>query len=253
MILCLCVIVVISVFYYRATETRQAGGIAKAPGAKASGAPDVVIPDATLIIADAESNKDKLLELSNISKTNDLSNAVFIGNSSLDGLDIYGFIKEADFFYRIGLTVRTVFTQSTPYGTVPIMDELNGRLYDKVFLMFGQNELGWDYTDIFIEEYGKVVDAVKQRMPGAVIYILSLPPVSAAASAKNANGVNEKRIEEYNLRLSELAKAKDITWLDASDALEDERGYLPSDASSDGIHLNKTYSGKWAEAIRLKQ
>ncbi|MDR1204206.1 MAG: GDSL-type esterase/lipase family protein [Peptococcaceae bacterium] len=176
--------------------------------------------------------------------------SVFLGNSSIASLYVYGLVSDADFLYRVGLTVNSVFTKPTVTGTVPVMDELDGRQYGQIFLMFGQNELGWVYTDIFIDRYAAVIDAVKERQPGARIYVMSIPPVSEKVSLKNANGVNQPKIDEYNARLAELARLKNAGYLNASPALADKSGFLPEDASTDGVHLNKTYSEIWVQAIK---
>jgi hypothetical protein len=176
-------------------------------------------------------------------------NTVFLGNSCIESLYTYGLALDADFFYRVGLTVRSVFTKPTVTGDIPVMDELNSREYGAIFLMFGQNELGWEYTDIFIDDYAVAVDAVKERQPGALVYIMSIPPVSENVSRKNTNGVNKQRIDEYNARLAQLAGSKNVRFLDTSPALTDANGFLPETASSDGIHLNKTYSEIWMRAI----
>lgn len=67
----------------------------------------------------------------------------------------------------VGLTVRTVFTESVAGSTIPVIDELKAKQYKTVILVFGENELGWVYPEIFKEEYAKVIDAVRERQPSA--------------------------------------------------------------------------------------
>lgn len=179
-----------------------------------------------------------------------LDDAVFVGNSVIDDLNTYNILPNSDFFARTGLTVTTVMTKSTVKGTVPVIDELNNKKYGKVILMFGLNELGWDYPSVFKEDYGKVIDAVRQRQPDAKIYIQSLLPVSAAASQKNTNNVNNPRIREYNALLKELAQEKKVVYLDVASALQDAQGNLPDEASADGIHPNIAYCHRWVDYIR---
>lgn len=177
-------------------------------------------------------------------------NTVFVGNSVIDDLDTYNILPNADFFARTGLTVTSVMTKSTVKGSVPVIDELNGKSYDKVFLMFGLNELGWEYPSIFQEDYGKVIDEVRARQPDAEIYVQSLLPVSAEASQKNQNNVNNDRIREYNQLLQELAQEKGVIYLDVASALQDSEGNLPAEASADGIHPNMAYCQRWVDYIR---
>lgn len=177
-------------------------------------------------------------------------NTAFVGNSVIDDLDTYNIVPNADFFARTGLTVTSVMTKSTVKGDVPVIDELKGKSYDKVFLMFGLNELGWEYPGVFQEDYGKLIDEVRSRLPDTDIYIQSLLPVSAEASQKNQNNVNNSRIREYNDLLEDLAREKGVTYLDVASVLQDSEGNLPKEASADGIHPNIAYCRRWVDYIR---
>lgn len=184
------------------------------------------------------------------SKQDVLDDAVFVGNSLIDDLYTYGSAGNADFYFRIGLTVKTVFTKSTAKGSVPVIDELKKRTYGKVLLMFGENELGWSYPSVFVKEYGKVIDAVRERQPNAAIYIQSIFPVSRAVSAKNENQINNTRIEQYNTLLRQLAQDKGVGYLDVASVLKDAQGNLPDNAAPDGVHLNRKYCAKWVDYVK---
>lgn len=175
--------------------------------------------------------------------------SVFIGNSLVETLGCYGIIDNADFYGRVNLTVKTIFTKSTANGTVPVIDELKKKQYKKVFIMLGMNELGW-LTKSFTDAYGKVVDAVKERQPKAQIYIQSILPVSAAVSARNKDNTNNARIDEYNLLLKELAQQKNVKYIDPASALKNSAGCLPDEAAADGQHPNKRYCEIWADYLR---
>lgn len=174
----------------------------------------------------------------------------FIGNSNLEDLDIYGLLPDADFFYRIGLTVDDALTETTATGTVPVVEEVNGKNYDKIFLMFGNNELGWDSMQRFLDGYAQVINKVREGDPTARIYVMGILPVTKAASDEGADGVSQERIDEYNEALKQLANNNDCYFLDLGLAMKDESGYLPDDAAEDGVHLNKDYSVKWADILR---
>ncbi len=108
-------------------------------------------------------------------KEADLSHAALLGNSYIDGFVTYDVLPDTDCFYRIGLTVRSVFTKPMLNREIPVIDELaNGKNYDKVFLIFGENELGWTNTQAFYDGYGEVIDAVRERQPDATVYIQSI-------------------------------------------------------------------------------
>lgn len=181
----------------------------------------------------------------------DLSNAAILGNSYVDGFVTYNVLPDTDCFYRIGLTVRTVFTKTMLGSEIPVIDELaNGKTYDRIFLMFGENELGWPNTQAFYDGYGEVIDAVRERQPEAVIFIQSILPVSAEVSAENIDCTNNEQIVKFNGMLQNLAEEKDAVYLDVASVMADENGCLPDDAATDGIHPGIEYYKKWAEYLK---
>lgn len=179
----------------------------------------------------------------------DLSGSVMVGNSYVEDLQGCNLLPQMDFFDRVGLNLNTVFTKTTTTGHVPIIDELSGKSYSKVYLLFGENELGW-YDKPFYAGYGKVVDAVRQRQPNATIYIQSIFPISAAESAKNIDQTNNQRIVQVNGMLQQLAQEKGVKYLDAASAVIGPDGNLPDGAAPDGIHFNKSYCQKWADYLK---
>lgn len=174
-------------------------------------------------------------------------NCAFIGNSRVIALKNYGLVKNV--YAVVGLTVDTVFTKSVAGSTVPVIDELWGKDYDKVFIMLGDNECGWGNKDIFIERYSKVIDAVKERVPDAEIYLQSVLPVSESASASSPFGVTNDNINKLNVRIEKLAADLGVHYINPASALKNSEGVLPDDAASDGIHLNKKYCKIWLTYI----
>ena len=89
----------------------------------------------------------------------------------------YSLVEGADYFARIGLNVNDAMTKSTSTGTVPVIEELNnGKQYNKIFMIFGENELGWANSDTFVEQYGALIDKAKSYQSTAKIYLLAINP-----------------------------------------------------------------------------
>lgn len=174
-------------------------------------------------------------------------NCAFIGNSRVIALKNYGLVKNA--YAVVGLTVDTIFTKSVAGSTVPVIDELWGKDFEKVFIMLGDNECGWGNKDIFIKRYSKVIDAVKERIPNAEIYLQSVLPVSESASASSPFGVTNDNINKLNVKIEKLASDYGIHYINPASALMNDNGALPDDAASDGIHLNKKYCKIWLTYI----
>ncbi len=177
--------------------------------------------------------------------------AAFIGNSLFEGFYRFGVITHGKFFTKVGLNVNTVFTAHAEGSSVPVIDELNEGHYGKVILLFGENEIGWPNQAAFYQKYGKLLDAIWERQPGAAIYICGMPPVTKARSDKNENGLTNDNIRAANRKLKELAESRGAHYIGLPSAMYDSNGALPAEASSDGIHLNLKYDRIWADHITL--
>lgn len=174
----------------------------------------------------------------------------FVGNSGIDDLYVSGFIPDAAYYYKVGLNVKDAFEKTMDMGTVPVIEELKGHDYNEVFLLFGQNELGWPAEEVFFEEYARLIQKVHEYCPNATVYVMSILPMSKEASDRNENGENQPRADEYNTKLQEMARENGAVFLDFTTDLKDETGYLPADASADGVHLNQEHLGIWADMIK---
>lgn len=176
----------------------------------------------------------------------------FIGDSRTQGLMTCSDLSDATFLAVKGLTVRTVFTEAaiqTKNGNQTVMDTLKSSKFGKVYIMLGINELGWAYSDVFVEEYGKVIDAVRKSQPSAKIIVQAIFPVTEKRSDSDKI-FNNTNIAKYNQLIQKMAQEKKIIYLDVSPALTDGSGNLSPDASTDGIHLNHAYCQKWSDFIR---
>lgn len=208
-------------------------------------------PEASSNVSSEENDENSTDDKKTANTSNScFENSAFVGNSMLEDLDMFGIIDNADFYAKTGLTVTTVFTESTVDGSSPIMDEVVAGNYDKVFLMFGLNELGWSYSDVFVEDYEKIIDTLRDANPDVEIYVQSLFPVSKERSDKNLYGVTNERIEEYNQMLKDMAEEKDVTYVDVHAAMVTEDGALADGASPDGVHPNMEYCETWVQYLR---
>lgn len=175
----------------------------------------------------------------------------FLGNSITMGLDAYKIITEADFYCHEGLTVYGVLHDTLPKQKLTVIEQLikNKEKYDKVFLMFGTNETGLYDKSEFIEDYSKVIDTIKEKMPDVKIYIQTILPITAAKSKENKYNLNNEQINIYNKQLKDLAKEKDVQLLDVASVFKNKNGTLPDSWTPDGVHLNPDYYYLWADYI----
>ena len=173
------------------------------------------------------------------------ADSAFVGNSFIDGMIIYDLIDGADYFTKIGLNVSDAATKSMDNSNVPIIDELKtDKKYKKIFMMFGENELGWIDPDIFVVKYGKLIEKAKLYQPDSKIYLLSVTPISKKVSDENIDNTNNESIVKYNELIKQLAEDKGVIYADIHSAIKEPDGTLADSAASDGIHFGKDYYEK---------
>lgn len=180
------------------------------------------------------------------------NDAVFIGDSRTEGFFMYTDLSNAKAYAHKGLTVDTVFTDpviNMNGSKLSIVEALRQTSFQKVYIMLGINEIGWAYNSIFIEKYTKLVDEIQIINPNATIYLQSILPVSNEVSSTHDYIKNEK-INEYNGFIEQIAKEKNVYYLNVAEAVTSPNGALPDDAAVDGIHLKKEYCEKWLEYLK---
>lgn len=184
-------------------------------------------------------------------------NAVFLGDSRTEGLELFGGLKNGTFYWARGMTVfyaddvdgHSIFDvdgeQLTLVGT------LSKRSYDAVYIMIGVNELG--YT---VEQYEDglrtLIDKVLAAQPDAVVYLQIMPPVNDAVCQKSglAYYINNDNIKQFNDVIIRVAEEKQVVLLNTAEAYTGEDGQLPAELASDGCHFAYSAYSLWADYLR---
>lgn len=189
-------------------------------------------------------------------KSSYFDDAVFFGDSVTDGISIYDVMANAKVIAYTGINPGTALTREvikTGDGEkITMIDALKVENPKKIYIMIGINSLGME-KESFIKSYGKMIDAIKQDHPEAIIYVQSITPVTEAyeTSKNNSYDITNQKINEFNAAICELAGEKEVYYIDVDKALKDENGALPNEASpKDGIHFGSKYYKKWFEYLR---
>lgn len=181
------------------------------------------------------------------------SNVAFIGNSRTQAFLMYTGLKDVIDYTNVGLMVDTAITKkfitNDEGEKITILEDLENRNIDTVYIMLGINELGWVYSSIFIKNYEELIDKIREVKPDCEIIIQSIIPVTKTKS-DNDSIYNNKKISEYNALIKEMSDRKKIKFVNLVPVLADENGNLPENASPDGVHLNKEYCLKWLECLK---
>ena len=178
-------------------------------------------------------------------------NTAFLGDSRTQGFQLYSGLKTGTYYTAVGATVESVFTKKvdTEAGKMPLLDAMAKQEFDKIYVMLGVNELGWNGTEIYHNQYAKLIDRLREDHPDSLVVLQTLIPVSAKQEAKKSY-VNNTRIAAYNEVIRQLAEEKQCPYVDVAAAMTDEQGCLRSDGTSDGVHLNTKGCKAWLEYLR---
>lgn len=185
------------------------------------------------------------------------SDAVFIGDSRTDGLQLYSGIKGTTFLSYKGITVFDVMEREDKKVVeidgqkYTILEALSKGSYAKVYVALGVNELGYQNSGAFAQTYGEFIDKVRELQPGAEIYVQSLVPVNPekCKASGQPSWLSNEGISYYNTALQAMCQEKEVIFLNISEALVDEQGILPAEATVDGLHFTKDWYKKWLEYL----
>lgn len=184
------------------------------------------------------------------------ADAVFIGDSRTDGFRLFsGVTSEAGFLVHTGLTVYDVMEDKPVIRRgdekLPLLEALAEKQYGKVYISLGVNELGYRAPENFAETYGKLIDAIQECQPDAILYIQSIIPVNTEKCKANNQlyYVTNENITAYNEALTAMAEEKQVRLVNVSEALVDETWEPPKDISADGVHFKKDGYVLWLDYL----
>lgn len=212
--------------------------------------------------AESEIPDGGLVPESEVQPQSFLSDAVFFGDSLTAGLGLYGNLG-AQVIAGTGVNPQTVFDR--PVINVPGSDERISMMTalenvspspSKIYIEIGANWVG-EQSGItektFLKQYLAMLDAIRELHPESIVYIQSILPVSREydtnENGQNRYGLTNELIRTFNASLEQLAEEQKVWFLDVYSALADEEGYLPSEQTTDGMHLKPDFYNKWTDYL----
>ena len=171
------------------------------------------------------------------------SDAVFIGDSRMEGFHFTSGITQGDWLTSVGMTLTSISDSkvSTADGTITVYQGLSGRQYAKIYLMLGANDLGFWPWEEFLPTALSVLKQFHELQPSAQIYVCSC--IYVEESKVVTDYVNNANVIEVNKGLLEACRELDYCWyLNLNEVLSNGWQSLIQDASEDGVHLYEYYS-----------
>ena len=177
-------------------------------------------------------------------------NCLFVGDSRTVGLRDAADLTGADVFASVGLNVFRVNEDAIEIeglGEVRLTDLLSSNNYDKIYIMLGINEIGYN-LDYVIREFGKAVDTIKEAQPNATVYIMANLHIVKTRSDSDEIYTNDN-LNYLNEGMKSFADNNQVKYLDVNPIFDDEYGCLNQEYAFDDFHLYSEHYPTWAQWI----
>ncbi|MCD8015185.1 MAG: SGNH/GDSL hydrolase family protein [Lachnospiraceae bacterium] len=186
-------------------------------------------PDSAAIVGEQEEAVDDTY----------FSNAVFIGDSRMEGFRNTSGITQGTFFTSVGMSLDSMTSDkiiSDGTDTMTVAAALSGGTYGKIYIMLGANDLGEYSWDDFKSGLVSVTRRFLEIQPDAILYICSCIYVEED-KVTTGDYINNENVDQLNEVLLEVCEDQGYYYLDLNEELSDGYGSLALDASEDGVHL----------------
>ncbi len=163
-----------------------------------------------------------------------LSDAVLFGDMIITGIKDYGYLGSANIVSDNNLTTDKALSY---------VSDVKDKNPSKVYLLVGLNDLNYGTrsgADV-AERIETIVSSLKENIPSAKIYVVSLLPITPDFEAKSSVKIKQTDIDDANKKLTEDAASMGATFIDIADAFKDGSGYLNTKFSTGGYNLNHNY------------
>lgn len=200
-------------------------------------------PDSPAIVRKADSSVDDSY----------FSDAVFIGDSRMQGFRNASGITQGTFLTSVGMSLDTMKSEAViPSGdgqNITVAAALSGAKYGKVYIMLGANDLGEYDWDSFRDGFISCVSRFQELQPDAQFYICSCVYVEES-KVTTGSYVNNENVDKLNSILLDICEQQGYGYLDLNEILSDGYGSLIAGASSDGVHLYESYCQQMLDYLK---
>ena len=199
-------------------------------------------------------------KLTNFKVDDFFSKAVFIGNSTSEGLTTYFNSKGKKYLGGPLVAAKVSYTFNSDKAKLDgyMLKYKGSQLQAKALvkkagskyalIMMGTNDLVGTSASSVAKKYKSYIEGIQKENPGVVIYIQSTTPRRGTKNIKNLN--NEKIVELNKLMKSYADSKSNVFFIDISTPLKDSDGNMKKSYCSDGyVHLNMKGYKVWVDTV----
>lgn len=160
------------------------------------------------------------------------ADVIFFGDSITDLWDLSSYFPNQSYINR------GISGQTTPQMLVRFRPDVINLRPKVVILLGGTNDIAGNTGEMTIEQIQDNFMSMAElaKVHQIRLILASILPVSEERSITRPSS----KIQELNQWIIEYCEANDLVYLDYYSHLVDDRGFLPSHLSEDGLHPNAT-------------
>ncbi len=180
------------------------------------------------------------------------SDAVFIGDSRMEGFRNASGITQGQFFTSVGMSLSSMTSGDviqTADGNITVAAALSGGSYNKIYIMLGTNDLGEYDWNAFQEGFISVTERFHEIQPDAIFYICSVIYVEED-KVTSGEYINNANVDKINSILLDICEEKGYYYLDLNEFLSNGYGSLIQGATSDGVHIYPEYCKQMLDYLK---
>ncbi|WP_329765163.1 GDSL-type esterase/lipase family protein [Bacillus nitratireducens] len=172
-------------------------------------------------------------------------NSLFFGDSITEGMIDQELIED-----------KNIIADKGKVTAMAIEEDVNKVVEqnpEHIFMSFGTNDLLMPMDlegkpienpiKFSIDNYSKLIQKIKGKLPNVSIHLLSVTPVADKVLQEYPQ---YKHIDEYNVKLKELAKTEKVEYIDLSPIFEKNKDVH----DSDGVHFKADYYKMLLEQLK---
>ncbi|TWR25570.1 hypothetical protein FPZ42_13330 [Mucilaginibacter achroorhodeus] len=137
------------------------------------------------------------------------------------------------------------------FGALKRLDDIIARQPNKLFILFGINDIGKDIPDAVIaDNYFKIIKRVHAKSPQTHIYVQSTLPVNPTHANFPQHYDKGAHVSVVNNLLKAKAKELNFTWVNLAPLFTDKNGLLDNRYTLEGLHLNQDAYKVWVAYLK---
>ena len=169
------------------------------------------------------------------------SDAVFIGDSSMDDVEMFNLFPTANFVTKVGISPLSVNRREFRYAgsreLENMFDVVEKYPHKKIYILLGANSLDNKPSDQAMADYKKMMETFLERFPETIFYLI-VPPAMTERVLKDLL-IPPKRFANFRDMLISFAEERHCYIIDFYSLLLNSKGYMPGKYDcGDGVHPN---------------